>query len=98
MLHGIVFEDLAKVVADPSKDPVACENLLNAAALAGMGYACAVQDGAPVDEAKTIKELISGAADTTALVELAVDCGLGDKTEYNMIQNVSEECNKVAAL
>lgn len=94
----IIFEDLAKVVADPSKDPVACENLLNAAALAGMGYACAVQDGAPVDEAKTIKELISGAADTTALVELAVDCGLGDKTEYNMIQNVSEECNKVAAL
>ena len=94
----IVFEDLEKVVADPAKDPVACENLLNAATLAGMGYACAVQDGAPLDEAKTIEELISGAADQTALVELAVNCGLSDKTEYNMIQKVSAECKKVAAL
>ena len=94
----IVFEDLAKVIADPAKDPVACENLLNAATLAGMAYACAVQDGAPVDDAKTVEELISGAADKTALVELAVDFGLGDKTEFNMIKNVSEECKKVAAL
>lgn len=94
----IVFEDLAKVVADPAKDPVACENLLNAATLAGMGYACAVQDGAPVEEAKTVEQLISSAADTTALVELAVECGLTDKTEYNMVQNVSAECKKVAAL
>lgn len=93
-----VFEDLAKVLADPSKEPVACENLLNAATLAGIGYACAVQGGAPLDEAKTVDELIASAADQAALVGLAMDCGLQDNTDYNMIQKLSAECKKVAAL
>jgi hypothetical protein len=93
-----IFQNLEKAMAGGAKEPVACENLANAAANAGIAYACAVQGGAPVDKAKTIEELISAATDKTVLVKLAEDCGLAGNTEYDTQVNLVAECKKVAAL
>lgn len=93
-----VFANLETAMKGAATEPVACENLANAAANGGIAYACAVQGGPQLDEAKTIEELISSATDKVALLELAEDAGLTSNTEYNTLQKLLAECKKMAAL
>lgn len=93
-----VFQNLETAMKGAAKEPVACENLANAATNAGIAYACAVQAGAQLDEAATIKELISSAPDKTVLLDLARECGLSGSTEYNTQTNLLAECKKMADL
>lgn len=93
-----VFQNLEVAMEGAATQPVACENMANAAANAGIAYACAVQGAVQPDEGVTIKELISSASDKTVLLDLAHDCGLTGSTEYNTEMNLIAECEKMANL
>lgn len=94
----MVFENLEKAMAGGAVEPVACEALANAAANAGMAYACAAYNAAPLADDASIESLISSATDKSWLIDLAKDCGLGGADDNATLKNLVAECKKMAAL
>lgn len=93
-----VFQNLEKAMTDAAKEPVACEALANAAASAGMAYACAAYEAPPLDDDTSLEAVISAATDKSWLVDLAKDCGLDGDNDVAVLKKLVAECNKMAAL
>lgn len=69
-----VIANLEAALAGGNVNPVACDNIASASALAGMAYACATDLADPV--AAAFEDVV--AADKASAAEIAAYCGLAD--------------------